>query len=51
MDLTSAYVLRPSSGDFEACGRGQMNEQKSGGIPDQSFVGGDLENEGRSQDR
>ena len=53
MDLASAYVLCPLNYlvlDFEACGRGQMNKQKSRGILDRSFVRGDLESEGRRQD-
>ena len=38
MDLASAYVLRPLNHlvlDFEVCGRGQMNEWKSGSMLDQ----------------
>ena len=43
MDLALAYVLYPLNHlvlDFEACDRGQMNKQKSRGIPDQSLLEG-----------
>ena len=42
-DLASAYVLRPLNRlvlDFKACGRGQINERKSGSIPDRSLSEG-----------
>ena len=45
MDLASAYVLRPLNHlvlDFEGCGRGWMNEQKSGGVLDRSLLEGTL---------
>ena len=40
-NMASAYVLHPLNRlvlDFEACGRGQMNEWKSGGLLDRSLL-------------